>query len=193
MEISCAIRMYAEATVKSCETDTQTSGKTQPKKRRNKEGKQALYRLFYRSHPNPGRFGLTALPSGGPWGRASACVTHTGAHLFSLLSINNHPSPSELELLIASHPLLGPEMRKSSILNVLAQGRRNEAFSSSDFYVNYKDHFYQMKHVCTTEVFSPFSSSLRSAKSLQLQVPVLKTEMQRIFYFLKLPTIQGYL
>lgn len=58
------------------------------------------------------------------------CDSSTGAHLFSLLSINNHPSPSELELLIASHPLVGPEMRKPSILNVLAQERRNEAFSS---------------------------------------------------------------
>lgn len=56
-----------------------------------------------------------------------------------LLSINSLRSQSELELLIASLPLLGLRITKPSIPNVLAQGRRNKALSSREFDVNFKE------------------------------------------------------
>lgn len=65
-----------------------------------------------------------ALPSGGLWGWAAACVTHPPKLISSwFLPLITIPAHLNVRFLTASHPLLGPEW-KASILNAVAQRHR---------------------------------------------------------------------
>lgn len=73
--VSCAMEMYAEATVENrCDADRQRH--RAKLSLREAEGEKSSSQAALQIPPRPWKVGLSALASGGPWGRASACVTH---------------------------------------------------------------------------------------------------------------------